>query len=131
MRYSRQRELVLDAVRSSSHPSAEEVYQSIKDRGEEVSIATVYRNLSALAENGTILRLTVPGSSDRFDIAEVDHGHMVCTCCGKVSDVKLEGLEDFLASRTADSGCRITEHEIVLRVLCKDCIKNNESGEIS
>lgn len=122
MRYSRQRELVLDAVKSSCHPTAEEIHQHLKNKGDDVGIATVYRNLTALADNGSILRISVPGSPDRFDIAEKEHGHMICTCCGKVSDVRLDGLEDFLAKRTASSGCRITEHEIVLRVLCSSCV---------
>ena len=53
LRYSRKRELVLDAVRSSCvHPTAEMVYQSLKADHPDLSLGTVYRNLDVYKRQG-------------------------------------------------------------------------------
>ena len=62
MKYSRQRELVREAVEKSSiHPTADEVYQEVRKREPTISLATVYRNLNQLSENHLIRRVVVPG----------------------------------------------------------------------
>lgn len=58
LKYSRQREAVLVYLRSTkSHPTAEQVYQKIREEFPKISLGTVYRNLNLLADCGEILRL--------------------------------------------------------------------------
>ena len=65
-----QRALVLSAVMElNDHPTAEEVYRYAAQRTPTISRGTVYRNLSQLAEEGTISRIPVPNAPDRFDSA--------------------------------------------------------------
>ena len=63
MNYSRQREMILEAVaRTKEHPTAETVYQSLKVQHPRLSLATVYRNLNQLCEAGTLKRLRLTDS---------------------------------------------------------------------
>ena len=60
-RYSRQRELIYQAVLGSKeHPTAEMVYQWLKPVAPNLSLGTVYRNLTLLAEEGVLIRMPFP-----------------------------------------------------------------------
>ena len=83
MKYSRQRELILETVRrSDDHPTADTIYARVRAQDPKVSLGTVYRNLNLLCENGQLLKVPIPGSSDRFDHTLGDHAHAYCTQCG-------------------------------------------------
>lgn len=120
MKYSRQRELVREAVEKSSiHPTADEVYQEVRKREPTISLATVYRNLNQLSENHLIRRVVVPGDSDHFDHTLKEHEHMICTQCGCVVDIwpKSSLWEYFSGMEEA----QITGYDLTLYGICKDC----------
>ena len=61
-RNTRQRKLVLDAVRQSyNHPTADEIYNAVRAQDDKISRGTVYRNLNLLADAGEILSIKTPG----------------------------------------------------------------------
>ena len=77
MRYSRQRELVLQQVEQlCTHPTAEEVYQQAVKECPNLSLGTVYRNLNSLVEAGRVRRVSIPGQPDRFDHSLRWHGQL-------------------------------------------------------
>ena len=55
-----------------------------------IALGTVYKHLNGLAEEGLLLRITEPGSPDRYDRTE-RHDHMICSRCGKIEDIRLPG----------------------------------------
>ncbi len=88
-RNTRQRKLVLDAVRQSyNHPTADEIYNVVRAQDDKISRGTVYRNLNLLADAGEILSIKTPGGS-RFDRTIEPHAHIICTSCSRVIDVPL------------------------------------------
>ncbi len=121
MRYSRQRELVLRQVQSRcDHPTADEIYLSIKDDCPGLSLGTVYRNLNGLVETGRIRRVSMPGMADRFDRTMADHDHLYCTKCGRVEDVMLDksAIEKALESRT---DLQVESYSLNLYGVCSAC----------
>ena len=65
-RYSRQRELIYEALRQTEqHPTAEMIYQWLKPANPSLSLGTVYRNLNLLADEGAIRRMAFP--VERYD----------------------------------------------------------------
>lgn len=87
-RYSKHRELIKDFLTgNTSHPTADEIYFHIKGLQPDVSLATVYRNLRQLTENGEVRCIDVGDGKDRFDYNVHVHAHFLCTECGKVYDV--------------------------------------------
>lgn len=126
-RNTRQRELVMDAVRSlANHPTANEVFEYVHVRDEHVSMGTVYRNLNLLAESGDILSVQAPGGS-HYDFRNTKHAHVVCVSCGRMDDAMFE-YDDAADKRAADeSGYEIVGHCLVFEGICPECQAKGES----
>lgn len=125
MKYSRQRELVREAVEQSDrHPTADAVYQEVRKKEPTISLATVYRNLNQLVENHMIQRILVPGDSDHFDRTMEHHEHMICRRCGCIVDIwpKQPLVEQFQSFPDVN----ITDYQLVLYGLCRDCAEQEE-----
>ncbi|WP_347711340.1 Fur family transcriptional regulator [Olsenella uli] len=125
-RNTRQRQLVLDAVRSRcDHPTADQVYQVVRAQDCHVSRATVYRNLHLLADAGDILSIKVPGG-ERFDLRADAHPHIICSSCGRVADVPFErggAYEDTLDERASlATSWQVSTHSLVFTGLCPHCV---------
>ena len=130
-RYSKQRELVLKTVKANLiHPTALEIYGMTRAVDPTISMGTVYRNLNLLAEQGKILRIKVPGGTDRYDGTIEPHNHAVCTKCGMVMDYSYSF--DDLSSQLEQSGFKCEELNITVRGTCKNCLTkalNNDMEE--
>ena len=76
IKYSRQREAIVQYLTGrTDHPSAESVYQALRQTHPNISLGTVYRNLGVLEENGQLMRIPMDNGSDRFDPNVVPHYH--------------------------------------------------------
>lgn len=125
-RYSRQRELIYQAVSGSDrHPTAEMIYQWLKPTNPNLSLGTVYRNLSLLSEEGILIRMPFP--VERYDAATKPHSHFRCRNCGEVSDFdrfdlssrQLSALD--AAAEAAQPGFLVERHELIFTGLCPAC----------
>ena len=125
-RYSRQRELIYQAVLGSKeHPTAEMVYQWLKPVAPNLSLGTVYRNLTLLAEEGVLIRMPFP--VERYDADLSAHPHFRCKGCGRVIDLSLPYDEELnAAAGAAAPQLRIEGHTTLFTGLCSDCQKAGE-----
>ncbi len=123
MIYSKQRELVLQAVQATQgqHPTADALYTYIREQSPNVSLATVYRNLNQLVDAKQIARVSLPGSADRFDPVTDGHFHLLCTQCGEIVDIPREALPDFSAPVQAATGCKVENYSLVFHGRCPHC----------
>jgi len=126
MRYSKQRQLILETLKQSPvHPTAEQIYEQVKIEMPSISLGTVYRNLSLLVDKKEIRRFESPGEvSVRYDGRNDDHSHLVCNVCNKVYDIDVEtfkNLDDTLSNLT---GFVVEEHNIILKGVCRECQKD-------
>ncbi len=122
LKYSRQRESIkkyLDTHRT--HPTAEIVYQNVKQEFPNISLGTVYRNLNLLAERGEILRISPGNGPDHYDADLTPHYHFLCTECGQVLDIDMEHQAqlDDIAMKQFDG--IITNHVTQFFGLCPKC----------
>jgi len=133
-RNTRQRQLVLDEVRSRcDHPTAEQVFDGVHKIDEHLSRATVYRNLHLLADEGVILSIKVPGG-ERFDLRTDEHAHVMCGRCGRVMDVDIPVDPTLEAQATAalrphaENGYAWTvfSHATVFEGLCPACAQKEQ-----
>ena len=119
-----QKQIVLDVVnKRHDHPSAEQIYEDVVKAHPRISLATVYRNLSVLSDEGKILRISL-SDSDRFDFNISKHNHFYCESCGKVYDVDFlydESLDDMEIS----NGFYIRTHQTIFKGLCSNCLNKN------
>lgn len=88
LRYSRPREVILGyLLEEDRHVSAESLYVDLKQRGEDLSLSTVYLNLSALAEAGLVREFKDPSGQALYDSNVTPHYHVVCRETGEVRDI--------------------------------------------
>lgn len=122
-RNTKQKSVILSAVQGTkTHPTAEQVHAMISEEMPNLSLGTVYRNLNRLAEIGTIRRISVINSPDRFDGDLSPHHHICCTECGRFCDFfdidydnELDGVIE------EKSGFALVRHETVFYGKCPDC----------
>ena len=128
MNYSKQRALILDIVKKNRvHPTAEWVFKEAKKQMLTIGIATVYRNLHALVEQGEIERIAVPGDMDRFDGYMEEHFHMKCIKCGSLVDLEpknsqsVNKLKEMINTTFDVSGENAYLCQTLLMGVCNDC----------
>lgn len=125
---SRQREAIQQClIGRFDHPTAEMVYMSIKDEFPNISLGTVYRNLSLLADLGAIQKITVSGGPDRFDGNPKLHYHFGCRSCGCVMDLDLPQQDQLNQLALAHFDGIIEMHTIQFFGLCPDCARKQTS----
>ena len=116
---TKQQTLICDILANvHDHLNAEQIFLLAREKLPNIAMGTVYRNLNQLASEGQIRRLTVPGQPDRFDRNPMPHGHLVCRDCGKLEDLFLPDLEDYLQARC---GTEITHYELTMGHICPHC----------
>lgn len=119
LRFSRQRERIYEAVRTSmEHPSAQMVYDALRPEMPRLSLGTVYRNLHQMAQEGRLRELEGPVA--RFDAVLPSHTHIRCVRCGQVADLELP-YDPALDREAAGDGWVITGHELVFNGICPAC----------
>jgi Fur family ferric uptake transcriptional regulator len=99
---TRQRKAILEELaRTSSHPTADEVFRAVRRRLPGVGLCTVYRNLEAMSRRGLVSCIERAGSARRYDGRTGHHWHARCLECGRVSDVDAGSGEAGVALRKA------------------------------
>ncbi|WP_169763616.1 Fur family transcriptional regulator [Campylobacter mucosalis] len=88
-----QRLSVLKVLDKHMHPTIDELYEEIKKENPSISLATVYKNLNTLKDEGLVVEVNVVNQKPRYDIYEHPHIHVVCQTCGYVEDVMYEDAE--------------------------------------
>lgn len=121
-RYSYCRQIILEEVKKDrGHPSAQEVFHRVRQRLPKVSLATVYRNLEALAAAGLIRKLETGTQERRFDGELQAHYHLHCLNCGRLDDVPLPPQTELNQLVAAQSNYQVLGHHLEFFGLCPDC----------
>ena len=126
MRYSKQNEMILNYVSNScNHPTAEVVYNEVKKDIPNISLGTVYRNLSNLVKDKKIAKISVTEGSDYYDKISTLHHHMICKKCKQVTDVKLNeniNLNKIVELENNNGNCKIDDVDIMFYGICSKCL---------
>ena len=122
-KHFRKRDAILNCVRSTTaHPSAEWVFEHVRNEIPDISLATVYRNLALFKEQGLITSLGTVQGVERFDGNTQPHVHFICTGCGAVVDLPGISVPDELNEAVSrDSGGRVDSCQLSFTGLCGKC----------
>jgi Fur family transcriptional regulator, peroxide stress response regulator len=94
LRYSRPREAILAYMAEAPrHVSAESLYQALRERGEDVSLSTVYLNLGVLVEAGLLREFKGVHGESLYDASVEPHYHLICRETGEVVDVPMPTID--------------------------------------
>jgi len=115
---------VLDVLRASEkHPTALEVYEEVRCVRLRIGLATVYRILHQLTEQGLITELGRNDESCRYDGRTNRHDHAICTVCGALLDIPLEIRlpNEVLQPAAQGAGISLGTHEVRIYGQCTMC----------
>lgn len=120
---------ILELLDSSPnhHLSAEDVYKTLMDQGEDVGLATVYRVLTQFEQAGIVERHNFENNHSVFELArEEHHDHLVCVRCGLVVEFQNEIIEKQQREIAKAEGFELTDHALVLYGVCAECQKKKK-----
>ena len=129
-RRSKKRDAILSLIKSSmNHPGAQWVYEQLKPKFPDLSLGTVYRNIKILYEEGALSSAGVINNEERFDGLAKPHSHIICSCCGKITD-----LDETISSDLSKiiqkniSGFSIDIRKTMFYGLCNRCSETTALG---
>ena len=121
-RMTKQRKTILEELRKvGTHPTADELYEIVRERLPRISLGTVYRNLDVLHKRGEVVKLKPNGGQSRFDGNTMKHHHIRCTLCGHVADLPESGIDLTESLTVSQNGYKVTGYSIEFRGICSDC----------
>lgn len=126
-KYSKQREIILESLQNrKDHPTAESLYIDLKRQMPELGIATVYRNLTELCEQGIVKKIKAKVGPDRYDGNVKPHIHFECKKCGEIIDIYLKEEQEHKISNIKKQVSETEEiqcdsSEMYLTGLCQKC----------
>lgn len=123
MKNTKQKSLVLDIVsRKDCHYTIEQLYEEVKNEIPNISLATVYRIISKLLEEGIIRKIKVEDGFDKYDILD-SHDHFICNNCGAILDIfnKNKGLSENFG------GNRVMSYEVYYKGICNKCLEKESN----
>lgn len=126
LKRSRQREEIKNFLMTrKDHPTADVVYMNLRQEFPNISLGTVYRNLTLLADIGEILRIRVGDKADHFDADTSLHYHFICNDCDAVIDLNMESIEDVIDKAARNFGGHIAGHNTFFYGTCANCTKHS------
>lgn len=121
-RNTRQKEAIRAAFLAADRPlSPDEALRLAQKEVEALSIATIYRNINMLVEEGWLARVEIPGDSTRYEVAGKEHHHhFQCNSCGALHE--LQGCAVQVKPKLP-KGFRYVGHEFFVYGICSACNK--------
>lgn len=112
---------LLTIIRESDcHMTAEELFIQCINNNIKISIASIYRNLGTMVEDGIIRKVSIPGEPDRYDKNVNPHEHLICRKCKQVVDVHVDHLQNLLEQSI---GSEIDSYDLCIHYICPECHK--------
>ena len=112
---------ILELLEASAHmhQTAEDIFKTLLDAGEEIGLATVYRVLTQFETAGLVSRHHFESGQAVFELNQGGHhDHLVCVKCGKVVEFVDDTIEERQKMIAKDNGFSITEHSLIIYGHC-------------
>ena len=125
-KHFRKRDAILTCLRSTDvHPSADWIFARLKPDYPDISLGTVYRNLSLFKKQGLIVSIGTVNGVERFDGNIEPHVHFICTQCDGVTDLPQMQVPQALCSQAAaEAGGRVNTCHLSFTGVCRRCNSN-------
>ncbi len=125
LKFTSQRESILSTLyENTQHFTPENLYMLVKKNYPNISIgiATVYRTLSLLEENGLVSSISLGTQGKKFEMAnKPHHDHIICQECGKIVEFENEKIEELQKQIATENGFTLTDHLMQLYGICLEC----------
>ncbi|MGN0572132.1 MAG: transcriptional repressor [Candidatus Fimenecus sp.] len=129
VRKSRQRDAILQNLQQRfDHPTAMELYLSVREEIPSLSLGTLYRNLNTLCENGTIVRFS-SGGEEHYDADTHRHAHLQCEKCGRFYDLPQCSLPSTEALLSTPFCGEVHDYSLIFFGVCTNCCAQAEQNK--
>ena len=123
MRETKQKTAILEFLRSKrQHYSATQIYDAVREKIPNISLGTVYRNLSTLLESGEIISVETSDKCVFYDGFTKDHAHFVCKGCHEIYDFEMPRE---MSKSILGDGFSVESERFVCYGTCKNCLSKN------
>lgn len=120
---SYQQDVVRDSIMDRfDHPTAEQVYKTARRNCPKISLATVYRNLDRLVEEGLVDKFSVPDEPDHYDPITSEHYHVHCECCNRIYDVEARITNKLSNLIRKQTGVETRSIRLLAEGICRKCV---------
>lgn len=119
--FSSQRQAIYNAICSTNtHPSAKWVYKTLKPSYPNLSLGTVYRNISLFKEQGIVIPIANVDGEERIDGNMQPHAHFICNNCNEIFDIFDENIIN-LSESVNNDGFKVENSSVNFFGTCKNC----------
>ena len=120
-RETKQRRVVYETIKNTySHPTADWIFEQVRDTLPKVSLGTVYRNLGVLKDEGLVREIYGNDRRAHYDADISHHAHFICDLCDRIVDVRGVKNIDWRTLRDL-VGCEVTDQNVVFSGRCAGC----------
>ncbi|MFV1987910.1 MAG: Fur family transcriptional regulator [Gemmatimonadota bacterium] len=122
-RFTVQRAAVYEVLSGTSmHPTADDVFTSVRGDVPDISLATVYKALEAFVSCGVARKLSLGAGPARYDSRTDDHEHIRCLSCGQVQDIEGVGPAGWMEGLAERTRYDVVGYRLELEGYCPDCV---------
>ena len=122
-----QRRAIFEVVlERDDHPTADQVFEVVRQRIPGVSRTTVYRVLDTLVDLGVVRRVQSGGNAIRFDGKTYRHDHLICRQCGRMTDFETPQLTELPLPKGKPQGFQIDDYTVQFTGVCAECRKKHK-----
>ncbi|PAF41169.1 Fur family transcriptional regulator [Helicobacter sp. 11S03491-1] len=115
-----QRIAILKEIEKNGHISIDDIYENIRKDYPSISLATVYKNITALYEVNILREIKAPAQKQRYELSCDHHIHVACEKCGKLEDIKID-ISDISNKCAKMSGYQLYDTSAVFIGICPEC----------
>lgn len=125
LKHSRQRDSIKEFLSGrTDHPTADTIHTNLRQVFPNISLGTVYRNLSLLSDMGEILKISPGNGPDRFDGNTSPHHHFICSKCQSVIDLDMESIDSIVDMAERNFDGKIESYVTHFFGVCGNCHKD-------
>lgn len=115
-----QRMYMIDEIEKKGHIDIDNLYEALKNIFPYISLATVYKNINSMIDNGFLTEVKIPKHKARYELSKEGHAHLFCKVCGKLEDIEID--DSWPTNNTAkESGYDITDTLVTFEGVCPSC----------
>jgi len=117
-----QRMNILEVIEKHGHMSVDDIYAEVIKVHPSLSLATIYKNIILMQENGILVEVPIAGKKSKYELAKIDHMHLICTECGEVEDMNCMTSTDKIFHELTDKEhFKLDRRQVNLYGVCESC----------
>jgi len=111
---------ILSLMNKAGHLSIDDLFVQIQKQFTSISLATLYKNINAMSDNGLVSEVKIPHQKPKYEISKHTHAHLLCDACGEFKDIEID-LDVLINATESQSDYKINDMSLVFSGLCSSC----------